>query len=271
MELPNFCRGRHLYSAGRPSRWASAHILVSFFFLAYSLRSKIGCVPYFHTWCGIGANLECMSEMCCTRLAESTGHKNYAKIAICDHRTTLSDYIFATEACIDNRKKLVEQQYLLHMSAQYGELRPTNSRDRLASLGTPANFNGFRVLASLLHRRSSTEVTQTSHDVWSSPAGLVHYTHGTLFRTLAPNGILSGAKFTLRPSLAFSYIGSVNAQHSSSGRQPNYAACDKEGNYGTFAPRLRHLYSAGRPSRWASVHILSYTCRITQATAGRTN
>ena len=28
MELPNFRRGRHLYSAGQPSRWASAHILV---------------------------------------------------------------------------------------------------------------------------------------------------------------------------------------------------------------------------------------------------
>jgi len=28
MELRNFSRGRHLHSAGRPSRWASAHILV---------------------------------------------------------------------------------------------------------------------------------------------------------------------------------------------------------------------------------------------------
>ena len=28
MELQNFRRGRHLYSAGRPSRWASVHILV---------------------------------------------------------------------------------------------------------------------------------------------------------------------------------------------------------------------------------------------------
>jgi len=28
MELQNFRRGRHLYSEGRPSRWASAHILV---------------------------------------------------------------------------------------------------------------------------------------------------------------------------------------------------------------------------------------------------
>jgi len=34
---------------------------------------------------------------------------------------------------------------------------------------------------------------------------------------LLPNGILPGAKFTLRPSLAFSDIGSVTARHSSSG------------------------------------------------------
>jgi len=32
MELRKFGRGRHLYSAGRPSRWASAHILVLFIF-----------------------------------------------------------------------------------------------------------------------------------------------------------------------------------------------------------------------------------------------
>jgi len=40
--------------------------------------------------------------------------------------------------------------------------------------GTPANFNAFRVLASLLQRHHSTEVNQTLHDVWPSP-GLVHY------------------------------------------------------------------------------------------------
>jgi len=57
---------------------------------------------------------------------------------------------------------------------------------------------------------------------------------------------LPGAKFTLRPSLVFSYIGIVTTRHSSSGRQPNFAAFS----------RGRHLYSAGRPSRWALVHIL---------------
>ena len=42
------------------------------------------------------------------------------------HRTTLSGYIFVTKAHIDNRKKLIKQQYLLHASVQYGELRPTS-------------------------------------------------------------------------------------------------------------------------------------------------
>jgi len=36
---------------------------------------------------------------------------------------------------------------------------------------------------------------------------------------LPPNGIMPGAKFTLRPSFAFSYIGSVTARQSSSGRK----------------------------------------------------
>jgi len=40
--------------------------------------------------------------------------------------------------------------------------------------GTPANFSGLRVLASLLHRRRSPEANQTLHDVWPS-RGLVRY------------------------------------------------------------------------------------------------
>ena len=75
------------------------------------------------------------------------------------------------------------------------------------------------------------------------------YTTYSFSEALAPNGILPGAKFTLRPSLAFSYIGSVTARHSSSGRQPHIVAWYKEWNYGTFDPRHfnrgRHLYSDG--------------------------
>jgi len=60
------------------------------------------------------------------------------------------------------------------------------------------------------------------------------------------SGILPGAKFSLHPILALSYFDSVTAQHCSSGRQPNFAALS----------RGRHLYLAGRPSRWALAHIL---------------
>jgi len=58
------------------------------------------------------------------------------------HRTTLSGYIFTAKARIDNRKKLVKQQCLLHMSSQYGELRPTTGSAETGSLvwGTPAKF-----------------------------------------------------------------------------------------------------------------------------------
>jgi len=69
-------------------------------------------------------------------------------------------------------EKLVKQQYLLHMSSQYDE-RPLTAEIGWWVWGTPANFNGFCVLASFLHRRLSTEVNQTLHNVWPSPA-LVH-------------------------------------------------------------------------------------------------
>jgi len=49
--------------------------------------------------------------MCCTRLAEIQDAKVHQKFAIC----APSGYIFAIKhVSIDNRKKLVKQQYLLH-------------------------------------------------------------------------------------------------------------------------------------------------------------
>jgi len=41
----------------------------SIIFPRLSQPSQIGCLPYFHTWCGLSTNLECRSETCCTRLA----------------------------------------------------------------------------------------------------------------------------------------------------------------------------------------------------------
>jgi len=68
---------------------------------------------------------------------------------------------------------------------------------------------------------------------------------GTLFSGfLSPVGILPGAKFTLRPSLAF-YTGSITARHSSIRRQPNFAESYKEWNYRTFAEGSTHIRQSG--------------------------
>ena len=59
-----------------------------FFFLAKSQRPEIGCLPYFDTWCGPSANLECMSEMCGTRLAENSGRKKSRQKSPSGHHRT---------------------------------------------------------------------------------------------------------------------------------------------------------------------------------------
>jgi len=102
------------------------------------------------------------------------------------HHTTLSGYIFTTRAHIDNQKKVVKEQYLPHVLAIHGELRPPSTWDLLASLGRPSKFK--------------------------------------------------------RVSL----LGCVTAWHYSGGCLPNFEALN----------RGCHIYSAGRPSRWALAQIL---------------
>jgi len=128
----------------------------------------------------LSANLGCRSETYCRRLTENTGRKNR-------HLCTIALLCRAESSQLRHAsiigKKLVKQQYLLHMSAQYGELRPTIAAEIGSGVwGTPANFNGFRVLALLLQGHRSPEANQTLHDVSPSP-GLLHCVH---FRGWAP-------------------------------------------------------------------------------------
>jgi len=110
--------------------------------------------------------------------------------------------------------------------------------------GVPANFNWFRVLASLLQRRRSTEANQTLHDVWPSPAQL-HYIY--IFGGCCPVTEFCQVQNSVCVfQVLRSPIGSITARHSSSGHEPNFAALSTG----------RHLYSAGRPLRWALAHIL---------------
>jgi len=139
------------------------------------------------------------------------------------------------------------------MFSEYGELRPTNGWDRLVSLGYPSIFQWVSHLGFVTAPTSLNE--GQPNFAQCLPHLLDWYTIYTFLETLVPNGILPRAKFTLCPSLAFFYIGSITARHSSSGCQPNFAESYKEWNYGTFAPH--HLQQRapstfrGQPSRWA--------------------
>jgi len=118
--------------------------------------------------------------------------------------------------------------------------------------GTPANFNGFRVLPSLLQGRRSPEANQTLHDVWPS-SWLVHYIYifgGSFPLTeIWPVQYLRYVQVLRSPLLAALLHGTPAAGVSQTLRHG-------QGMELRNFRRGRHLYSAGRPSRWASAHIL---------------
>ena len=78
------------------------------------------------------------------------------------HHTTLSGYIFATKARIDNRKKnLLSSNTSSTCPDNIVNFGPLTAEICWRFLGTPANFNGFRVLAALLHGTLVVDVSQT--------------------------------------------------------------------------------------------------------------
>jgi len=67
------------------------------------------------------------------------------------HRTTLSGYIFAIKARIDNRKNLLSSNISSTCPNNMVNFGPLAAEIDPVVWGTPANFNGLRVLAALLH------------------------------------------------------------------------------------------------------------------------
>jgi len=96
--------------------------------------------------------------MCSRGSLEIQDAKMTQKIAICapSHK-----FVFATKARTDNRKNFLSSNIFstcLHNMANFGLLMA-----EIGSVvcGTPANFNGFRVLAALLHATLVVGVSQT--------------------------------------------------------------------------------------------------------------
>jgi len=119
--------------------------------------------------------------MCCMQLGENTGHKEMKESPKIRHLHTIAQLCWAVSSQLWHVSTIGKKNLLnsiisstrSHNMVNFGPLAAENG---LPVWGTPANFNGFRVLSSLLHRHHSTDANQTLHDVWPSP-GLVHYTY----------------------------------------------------------------------------------------------
>ena len=86
--------------------------------------------------------------MCCTLLAENSGRK---KLPFWHHCTTLSGCIFAAEACINNQENLLNIDTSSTCPHNMVNFCLLTAEICWRVWGTPSNFNGFRVLAALLH------------------------------------------------------------------------------------------------------------------------
>jgi len=154
-------------------------------------------------------------------------------------------------------KKIVKQQYLLHTSLQYGELQPTSGWDQFGSLGTWANFNGFCILASLQRRCRSPEANQTLYDLWPSP-GRLHYIY--IFGGFVPWRNFATCKIHFASKsciLVYCQRYCTALQQRASAKLSGVV----QGMELRIFRRRRHLYLAGRPSLWASAHIL-VLCKV---------
>jgi len=73
----------------------------------------------------------------------------------------LSGYIFGTKARIDNREKTLNSNISSTCPDNMVNFGPLAAEIGLPVWGTPANFNGFRVLAALLLGTLVVGVSQT--------------------------------------------------------------------------------------------------------------
>jgi len=186
--------------------------------------------------------------MCCMRLAENMRCKKIAKNSpSAHHRTTLSGCIFATEACINNQKRLVRQQYLLNMSHNMANFGPLTAEIGSGFWSTPANFNRFHVLASLLQQCRSPNFARCLAVSWAATL-YIHFL-GLLppWQNLATCKLHFASKSCV---LLYWQCYCMALQQRASAKLCGMVQGMELRNF------LRRRHSAERPSRWASADIL---------------
>jgi len=108
----------------------------------------------FYTSCGLSANLECMFEMCCTRLARNTGRENDAKNR---HLRTIAQFCRAVSSqpshILTIEKKLLNSNISSTCPHNMANFGPLTTEIGLVVWGTLTNFNGFRILPCMMFGR----------------------------------------------------------------------------------------------------------------------
>jgi len=108
--------------------------------------------------------------------------------------------------------------------------------------GTPANFNGFRILALLLHWRCSMDVNQTLHNVWPSPA-LVYYIY--IFGRSCPLTEFCPVQSSLYVQVLHSPILAALLHGTPTAGISQTEARYKEWNYGPFSEGAAYIRLGG--------------------------
>jgi len=136
----------------RPSRWTLTHIPVSSSFFFSSLILSRRRLDVYHTTTHDVAlvRIENAGLKCAARgLLKIQGAKIAKNSPPVQHRTNLSGYIFATKACVDNRKNWLNSNISSTCSQNIVNVGPLTAEIGSGVWGTPANFKSF---ASWLNR-----------------------------------------------------------------------------------------------------------------------
>jgi len=132
-------------------------LLSSFFPRLISAVAHWMSLPYFHTRCGLSANLECWCKTCCTWLAENTGCKNGQKFAIWapSHNFVRLHVYLRNKGTYPQLEKTFSTVIPPPHVSTIWQTSAHCGWDRFASLGHPSKFQRVSHLGSVTARHSS--------------------------------------------------------------------------------------------------------------------
>jgi len=152
--------------------WFRFFFLLSFFFPSPNLsgrRLDVYHVPYFYAvWSS--CDLECRSEMCCSRLAENTGRKKVAKNR---NLGTIAQLCRAISSSRIDYLKKTKQQYLLYWKCSTQKIAKNSP-----SGNHPTNLSGYIFATKALIDSRKKNVKQQCLPHMSSQYGELRPTSG---------------------------------------------------------------------------------------------